>query len=218
MYYLITAEDFIRIPAERLGKNIENIVYSELERELSRGIFEADSSKGVIVAIEKINHIGEGKIIPGDGGVYFDIKFTAVADVPTNLEFVRGTDKGIMDFGVFIDIGTLDGLCHISQVFDDYANYDERNKIIVGKETGKKLMVGDEVKARINTISWRGDVLNTKIGLTMRQPYLGKDEWAETDKKIHEKAEKMKEKESKPEEGKEDVKKEKDEKKEKKSK
>ncbi|MDI6730600.1 MAG: DNA-directed RNA polymerase, partial [Candidatus Altarchaeum sp.] len=189
MYYLITAEDFIRVPAERLGKNIEKIVYSELERELSRGIFEVDGSKGVIVAIEKINHVGEGKIIPGDGGVYFDVEFTAVADVPTNLEFVRGTVKGIMEFGVFINIGTLDGLCHISQIFDDYINYDERNKIIVGKETRKKLMVGDEVKARINAIRWRDDVLNTKIGLTMRQPYLGKDEWAEIDKKIHEKAE-----------------------------
>jgi len=45
MYYLITAEDFIRVPAERLGKNIENIVYSELEREFSRRIFEVDSIK-----------------------------------------------------------------------------------------------------------------------------------------------------------------------------
>ncbi|PKP61020.1 MAG: DNA-directed RNA polymerase [Candidatus Altiarchaeales archaeon HGW-Altiarchaeales-1] len=216
MYYLITAEDFIRVPAERLGKNIENVVYSELERELSKGVFETDSNKGVIVAIEKIDHIGEGKIIPGDGGVYFDVKFTAVADVPANLEFVRGHVKSIMEFGVFIDIGTLDGLCHISQVFDDYASYDGRNKMIVGKETGKKLMVGDEVKARINAISWRGDVLNTKIGLTMRQPYLGKDEWTETDKKIHEKEEKMKEKEKESKSQKEDVKKGKDEKKDKK--
>lgn len=214
MYYLITAEEFVRVPAERLGKDVEDIVYSELEKELSGRIFEIDGNKGVIVVIKKINHIGEGRIIPGDGGVYFNVKFTAVADVPMNLEFVRGTVKGIMEFGVFIDIGTFDGLCHISQVFDDYASYDERNKIIVGKETGKKLMVGDKVKARINAISWGENVLNTKIGLTMRQPYLGKDEWAEIDKKIHEKAEKMKEREGKEE--KEDVKKEKDKKKKKK--
>jgi len=211
MYYLITAEDFVRVPAERLGKNIENIIYSELERELSREIFEADGNKGIIVAVEKIEYIGDGKIIPGDGGVYFNVRFTAVADVPTILEFVRGTVKSITEFGVFIDIGTLNGLCHISQVFDDYASYDGRNRMIIGKETGKKLMEGDEVKARINAISWKGDALNTKIGLTMRQPYLGKDEWAEIDKKIHEKEEKMKEKESNGQ--KEDMKKGKDEKK-----
>lgn len=199
MYYLITAEDFVRVPPERLGKNIEDEIYYELEKELSRKVFEINGDKGIIIAIEKIYHIGEGRIIPGDGGVYFNVKFTAVADVPTTLEFVRGSVKNIMDFGVFIDIGTVDGLCHISQVFDDYANYDGRNRMIVGKETGKKLMIGDKVKARICAISWKGNVLETKVGLTMRQPYLGKEEWAEIDKKIHERKEKMKEKEIKEE-------------------
>ena len=197
MYYLITAEDFVRVPAARLGEDIEKVVYSELEKGLSKGIFEIEGNKGVMVAVEKIYDVGEGKIIQGDGGVYFEVRFTVIAEIPANLECVKGFVRSIMDFGVFIEIGTFDGLCHISQIFDDYGSYDGRNKMIVGKGTGKKLMSGDEVKARITTISWKDDVFNTKIGLTMRQPYLGKDEWIEIDKKIHEKDEKMKEKESK---------------------
>lgn len=200
MYYLITAEDFVRVPAERLGEKIEDVIYFELEKELSKKVVEINGDKGIIVAIEKIEHIGEGRIIPYDGGVYFEVRFTAVADVPTNLEFFKGHVKNVMDFGVFINIGTLDGLCHISQVFDDYISYDGRNRMLVGKKTGKKLLIGDEIKVRINAISWKGNVLETKIGLTMRQPYLGKDEWAEIDKKIQEKEEKMKEKEKPKEE------------------
>jgi len=197
MYYLITAEDYIRVPADRLNEDIEKVIYSELEKEMSNRIFEIDGNKEVMVAIEKIHDVGEGKIIQGDGGVYFDVRFTAVAESPANLECVKGFVKSIMEFGVFIEIGTFDGLCHISQIFDDYGSYDGQNKIIFGKGTGKKLMIGDEVKARITTISWKEDVVNTKIGLTMRQPYLGKDEWIEIDKKIHEEGEKKKEKESK---------------------
>lgn len=197
MYYLITIEDFVGVPAARLGENIENVIYSEIERNLSRKIFKIDNDRWAIIAIEKIYHIGEGMIIRGESGVYFDVKFTAVADIPSNLECVKGIVKGVMEFGAFIDIGSFDGLCHISQIFDDYGSYDGRNRMVVGKGTGKKLMIGDEVLARITTISWKDDIYDTKIGLTMRQPYLGKDEWKEIDKKIHEKQEKMKEREDK---------------------
>jgi len=198
MYYLITAEEFVRVPPERLGDKIEDVIFSELEKELSEKVIEIDNEhKGSIVAIEKIESIGEGRMIQDDGGVYFNVKFTGIADVPVNLEFVKGFVKSIRDYGVFVDLGTFDGLCHISQIFDDYCDYDFKNQMIIGKTTGKKLMTGNEVKARIITISWKDNIYTTKIGLTMRQPYLGRDEWIEVDEKKKEKKDESKEKQKK---------------------
>lgn len=45
---------------------------------------------------------------------------------------------------------------------------------------------GDEVVARVVTISLKDRTSNSKIGLTMRQPYLGKTDWLMEEKKIKE--------------------------------
>ena len=77
----------------------------------------------------------------------------------------------------------MDGLVHVSQVTDDYINYDPRNSSLVAKESKKILHEGDKVRARIVTLSLKGkSVQESKIGLTMRQPNLGSFEWIEKEK------------------------------------
>jgi DNA-directed RNA polymerase subunit E' len=66
---------------------------------------------------------------------------------------------------------------------DDYINYDAKIPGFVGKKTGKKLIGEDTVLARIVTISMKGHTPSSKIGLTMRQPFLGKPEWEKIDEK-----------------------------------
>ncbi|HIH14099.1 MAG TPA: DNA-directed RNA polymerase, partial [Nanoarchaeota archaeon] len=51
-----------------------------------------------------------------------------------------------------------------------------KSKALQGKQSGKVLKVGDKVRARIIAISFK-DPKGPKLGLTMRQPYLGKQEW-----------------------------------------
>ena len=46
----------------------------------------------------------------------------------------------------------------------------------IGKRTNKKLLIDDVVIARIVSVSLKGNIQNSKIGLTMRQPYLGKED------------------------------------------
>ena len=81
-------------------------------------------------------------------------------------------------------MGPMDGLVHVSQVTDDYINYDSKRGALLGKESKKTLEEGDKVRARIVALSLKGkSSKETKIGLTMRQPGLGKDEWIEKEKK-----------------------------------
>jgi DNA-directed RNA polymerase subunit E' len=71
------------------------------------------------------------------------------------------------------------------------------------KDSSKNLRVGDIVRARVVTVSMKDRVSTSKIGLTMRQPYLGKLEWLEKEKKDKkEKASKEKEAKPKPKEAK----------------
>ena len=93
-------------------------------------------------------------------------------------EIIEGVVDQITEYGAFIRFGPLDGLLHVSQVQDDHINTDVGNQRLIGKETKRELRVGDKVRARVVTISLNEiSPRESKIGLTMRQPGLGKHEW-----------------------------------------
>jgi len=73
---------------------------------------------------------------------------------------------------------------------DDYIVFDGKQGILLGKETQRKLMSGDKVRARITAVSMGKGGPTGKIGITMRQPFLGKLEWIKEDVKKLKEAEK----------------------------
>jgi DNA-directed RNA polymerase subunit E' len=77
-----------------------------------------------------------------------------------------------------MDLGVMKGMIHISQTMDDYVSFNKSNSLI-GKNSKRNLKQGDLCLARIVAISHKGGEL--KIGLTMRQPGLGKLEWIKED-------------------------------------
>ena len=74
----------------------------------------------------------------------------------------------------------MKGIIHISHTMDDYVTFSTSNTLM-GKDSKKVLKKRDICLARIIAISYKGD--EPKIGLTMRQPGLGKLEWIEEEKK-----------------------------------
>jgi len=183
MYYIVTVKDTVRVPPNKLGEEIEKVVFSELEDAFVGKIFSIDENiKGAFILVYSIKEIGEGKILLGDAGVFYNVVFDAIFDAPTLNEVVEGDVKEIREFGSFVDIGAFDGLCHVSQIMEDYISYDGRNSILVGKQTHNSIKLGDIVKARVIAVSMKENTLESKIGLTMRQPYLGKDEWLKKSK------------------------------------
>ncbi|MFW9974696.1 MAG: S1 RNA-binding domain-containing protein, partial [Candidatus Thorarchaeota archaeon] len=98
---------------------------------------------------------------------------------------VEGNVVELMDFGAFIRMGPLDGLCHVSQICDDFITQDSKGNALLGKETGRTLAEGDMVRARVTSISFESGNKSGKLGLTMRQPFLGKigpdRSWVEED-------------------------------------
>ena len=175
MYKRLDVADSIRVPPENLGEDLEESVKGALRKNVEGSISE---EAGVILAVDKVNSIEGGEIEPEDAGVHYDAEYEAVVYEPNLQEVVKGEVVDITSFGAFIRIGPLDGLCHVSQIMDEYVNLDEENNMLVSEEGDKTLEIGDTVTARIIAVSL-GNEDSNKINLTMRQPGLGKDEWIE---------------------------------------
>ena len=171
MYQIVTVEDEIPVPPEKLGLEIEKSVKESLEEKFEGNI---NTDIGVILAVTEVDEISEGIILPGDPSVFYPVKFKLLTWMPKEHEIVEGEVVDITEFGAFVRCGALDGLVHISQVMDDYVSYDEKNSQLMGKQTRRILKEGDKVKARIISVSFKEQ---SKLGLTMRQPLLGNIKW-----------------------------------------
>jgi len=102
---------------------------------------------------------------------------------PKIQEVVEGEVVEIADFGAFVRVGPIDALLHVSQLMDDFISYDEKQGVLMGKETKRKLTSGDRVRVRITAVSLGRAGSSGKIGVTARQPFLGKLEWIEQEVK-----------------------------------
>jgi len=177
MYARIKIRDTVRVPPTRLGEDIEEVIRDLLWEQFEGRL---DREYGMLIGIENIENVGEGRIIEGDGAVYFDVEFTAIVFKLLLHEVVEGEVVEIVEFGAFVSIGPLDALLHMSQITDDFMVYDEKNKKLVGKETKVSLTEGDLVRARVVALSLKErEPEKSKIGLTMRQPWLGSLKWIE---------------------------------------
>lgn len=179
MYKKMKLKGVARIEPDHLGDPLEAAV----ERSL-RDKYEAvvDKSLGTIVAVLGSDNIGEGRILAGDGSIYYQVDFEALVFKPEMQEIVEGEVVEIVKFGAFLSIGPFDGLLHVSQITNEYISYDEKNARLVSKESNKSLGEGDRVRARIIAVSLNEkEPRESKIGLTMRQTGLGRLEWLEAD-------------------------------------
>ncbi len=177
MYRILTVEDRIRVPPEKLGLQVSDSVKQAIQEKIE-GLL--DPKIGVVLTVVSIDNIGEGKIRPEDPGVHYHTTFKLLVYKPELHELVNGKVVDNTEFGAFVRMGAIDGLVHISQLMDDFVSFDSKNSIFLGRESKKILKEGDEVRARVIAISW-GE--QNKIGLTMRQPQLGSLAWIEEEKR-----------------------------------
>jgi len=188
LFKLITQEDTIRIPPETFGNPLEAVGHQQVKAKYEGVVSE---ELGYVIAVANVKVNPTGKIIPGDGAAYHKVSFSLLTFYPKIQEVVEGEVVEIADFGAFVRIGPIDALLHVSQLMDDFISYDEKQGVLQGKETKRKLISGDQVRVRITAVSLGRAGSSGKIGVTARQPFLGKLEWIDYDiQKIKESTEK----------------------------
>ena len=180
MYYKLTMEDKVRVPPNRMGEELEDVIIDVLQEQLEGSI---DKEIGIFIAVIKVNEIGEGEMVPGDGAVYYDVFFEGLVLRLGLQEVVEGIVVETTSFGAFVSLGPIDAMLHVSQISDEYINYDEKNAQLVCQESHAHLGVGDVVRARVVTLSLNErETRDSKIGLTMRQAGLGARTWLEKER------------------------------------
>jgi len=176
MFYVIDVEDVVGIPPSTFGADLNLVLKGLLNDEK---IGKVDKDIGVVLGVVKINKTGSAKIIPGDSNAYVDVDYSLLAFRPDLQNVYEGQIKEVAEFGAFMGLGPFDALIHVSQLMNDFVSFDAKNKNFVGKESNSILSKGDNVFARVVSVSYKANSVQSKIGLTMRQNGLGKLDWIE---------------------------------------
>jgi DNA-directed RNA polymerase subunit E' len=178
MFKLVTMQDTIRIPPETFGNPLGKVGKDQVKAKYEGMV---DEELGYVIAVTRVDVSPIGKIIPGDGATYHKVTFSLLTFYPVLQEIVEGDVVEIADFGAFLRIGPVDALLHVSQLMDDYISYDEKQGVLQGKETKRKVASGDQIRVRITAVSLGRAGTSGKIGVTARQPFLGKIDWIKED-------------------------------------
>jgi DNA-directed RNA polymerase subunit E' len=177
MFYKVKITDHIRVSPDKFGLELNTAVIAEIKNKYSGFI---SKELGLVIEVAGVDNIGDGVIIPGDGASYYETTFELLTFEPEVQEVVKGKIKEVADFGVFFSMGPVDGMIHISQTMNDFVSFS-KDKVLQGKDSKRSLKVNDQCKARVIAVSYKD--ASPKLGLTMRQAGLGKEEWIEQDLK-----------------------------------
>ena len=174
MYNVYAVKDTFSLPPEYFGKNLELAAQDILQRKYEGY---SDKDMGIILAIFNVRDISDGEIYPGDPGTHHEAEFDVLTYMPVVNEIVVGEVTELAEFGAFVRIGPMEGLVHVSQMANDFLSYDKKTQQFTSRQKGLNIKKGDEVFAKISTVSMKGGVKGSKIALTMKPEGLGKPEW-----------------------------------------
>ncbi len=177
MFYLTEVEDYVRVDPKLFGLDTIDAVEKQLKETYKEYL---DKELGRVIAVVKVMEVRDGIIIPGDGAAYYNSRFELLVWKPELQELCYGIVAEVVNFGAFMDLGVMRGMIHISQTMEDFVSFSKANSLL-GKTTKRTLKKGDTCVARIVAISYKAD--EPKMGLTMRQPGLGRLEWIKEEKK-----------------------------------
>ncbi len=174
MFYKIKIRDYIALQADLFDGDLADSLKEQIIRDYTD---KTTDDLGMIISVLEIENIGVGFKLPEDSSRHYVVEFNIISYIPEIHEFSVGKISSVTEFGVFVDLGVIDGLVHLSQTMVDQTSFSKTG-VIQGSKTGKTLKVGDLVKANVVAISFK-DLRNIKLGLTMRQPGLGSYAWKE---------------------------------------
>lgn len=180
MFRIVSVEDVVRIPPQKFGDPIDQVAREQVKLKYENYV---DEELGYVILVTDVEVETMGKILPGDGSTHHKAFFKLLTFYPELHEVVEGEVVEVTDFGAFVRIGPEDALLHVSQIVDDFITYDEKHGVLSGRESQKKLGKGNLVRGRIIAVSFPRGGSGGKIGITLRQPFLGRLEWIQDELK-----------------------------------
>lgn len=174
IYYVSKIRSTLRVPPQRFDEDLGQILLELARDSLEERIFD---DLGFIVAVLEAGGVEIGRLIPGDAGAFYDAEFTVLNYIPERGEVIEGQVIELIDFGAFIRVSTIDALCHVSQMANDFFSFNRGQDVLIGKQTNLTIRQDDVVRGRIVVVGMQRNAI--RVGVTMRQTGLGKLEWIE---------------------------------------
>ena len=86
-------------------------------------------------------------------------------------EVMAGTIANVTGFGFFVRLHELniDGLVHISNLDNDYYNYDSASQKLVGESSGRVFRLGDEVSVKVLSVKLEERMIDFELEGTQRK-------------------------------------------------
>lgn len=69
-------------------------------------------------------------------------------------ETFEGIISSVTSFGLFVELpNTIEGLVHITSLYDDYYVYDDRYMTLLGERSGKKFTLGEKIEVLVSNVN-----------------------------------------------------------------
>ncbi len=180
MYAIYEVEEWVGVPPDRVYR--EDVDLDREVLELLRAALEAKYVEGVgfIVAVLDARVVGDGIVISlgNDPNIYYPVKYRVLSFEPFRGEIVKGVVTRVDRASLTVNIGPMDGRVPRDHIMDEYVEI--MPGIAKGTSSGREVREGDVVRARVMHVSRPGRHSSfIMVTLTMKQPYLGKEEWVE---------------------------------------
>lgn len=172
MFYKVELRDYINLSPELFEGDLTESIKKQIITDYGEKTTE---EFGLVVSVISVDNVGKVFKLPEDEARHYVVDFTLLTYKPLLHEVVEGEVSSVTNFGVFVNIGIIDGLVHLSQTMADMVSFSKAGSI-QGSKTGQSLKAGDKVRASVVAVSFK-DIKNVKVGLTMRQPGLGALDW-----------------------------------------
>jgi len=172
MFNKIKLKDYVNLSPDLFEGDLNESIKEQLIRNYSDRTTE---DLGLIISISSVDNVEEGFKLPENSSRHYVVEFTVITYKPQLHEVIEGEISSITNFGVFVNLGIIDGMIHLSQTMTDQVSFSKTGTI-QGSQTGQSLKAGDQVRTAVVAVSFK-DIRNVKVGLTMRQPGLGALEW-----------------------------------------
>lgn len=176
MFYKVTLKDYIDLKPDLFNKDIKESIKEQIIRDYSDRTTE---EFGIVISVDEVLSIGKGFKLPEDSSRHYVVEFSLITYKPEMHEVIQGEVSSVTNFGMFVNMGVIDGLVHLSQTMADQVSFSKTGNI-QGAQTGLTLKTGDLVRASVVAVSFK-DIRNVKVGLTMRQPGLGAFDWLKSE-------------------------------------
>lgn len=178
MYAEYTLYEWVGVrPELAFSGEIKKAVLQSLREELEGQV---DERMGVIISVIDAEVEGDGVLLPNDPQIYFPVRYRVLSFEPILQEVDKGVVSDVREFGAFVSLGPADGFIHRTQLMDEDVDFVQELRAFKGRDSGRTVGVNDAVRVRVTQVSRVSRrMAAVRIGLTMRQPYLGKEEWYE---------------------------------------